>query len=248
MARMENPEQILSKRMDALCHDIEESVKNSIDEPPPEKRFESVNMIREKAVLDVRESIQALEKILNIGIQSIIFALTELKKEEELRDLLGWFENNMDQIASNSSNEDPDLDSKTAEEQLNFPRKHIIAMHDAATYLMNEKKYDEALAVIAICLQMNPTLSPLWVTYGLILQNRGDHEAALYIFQMAAVLDEQNPYIKAHMARSWIILGNREDAELCVQEAKSLCQNFPEYSDLLQYCTDLESWMQKNQG
>lgn len=246
MAKLENPEKILSERMDKLCHEIEENVKKSIEEPPPEKRFESVKMLREKAALEVREGLKALQEILDKGLKAVIDALTELKKEEEVRELLDWFENNMDKIDEFLAKRDEGAESKTIEEQLDFPRKHIISMHEAATYLLQQKKYDEALGAITICLQINPALSPLWFTYGTILQNRGDQEAALYTLQMAGILDEQNPYIPAHMARSWIALNDWSSAEASVKEAKSLCQNFPEYIDLLKYCDELEAWMKKN--
>lgn len=246
MAKLENPEKVLSERMDKLCHDIEEEVKKSIEEPPPENRFESVKLLRERAALEVREGIKSLQMILDKGMQAVVYALTELKKEDELQEILDWFDNNMDKVNDFLNSQDPDQGGKTIEEQLDFPRKHIISMHDAATFLLNEKKYDEALGAITICLQFNPALSPLWFTYGSILQNRGDQEAALYVFQMAAILDEQNPYIPAHMARSWIALDDWPNAELAVQEAKALCQNFPEYLDLLKYCDELEDWMKKN--
>lgn len=236
----------LTENLNKLSLQIEEEVKNSITELPPENRFITLQMAKDRAALEVREGLHRLQEMLDKGLKAIIDALTALKKDAEQEAILNWFDNNIDQINDFLNVDESALESKTPEEILNFPRENLISMHEAATYLLQQKKYNEALSAMALCLQFNPTLAPLWFTYGSILQEMNEHEAALYVFQMAAVLDDTNPYTLLHMARCWIAINQWDEAKECLEEAKKLCHAFPEYTDLLTYCTELEEWMKKN--
>lgn len=241
------PEEILSNKLAKLCEEIENDVRKSIAEPPPEQRFISVNMLRDKAALEAREALTQMQGLVAKGLAAIISTLKEEggEKAEQADEILEWFNDNAEYVSEFMDLKDEELGNKTLEEVLDFPRDYLNAMHKAASKLLQEQRYDEALAAIMVCIQFNSLLSPLWFTYGLILQARGDQEPAIYVFNVAAILDEGNPYIYAHMARSWIVLGEWLSAYDEIQKAKEICQQHPEYTDLIVYCKELEEWMEK---
>lgn len=247
MVDINKSEKILTEKLAKLCQEIEDDVKKSIAEPPPEQRYISVDMLRNKAALETREALSQLQGLMAKGLTAIINTLRANDKSEQADKILDWFGDNAENIAKFMDAKDESLGERTLEDVLKFPRKSLNAMHEAAKQLLKEQRYDEALAAINICLQINATLQQLWFTYGLILQARGDQEPAIYVFNVAAIMDEENPYIYAHMARSWIVLGEWQIAFDTIQKAKEICKEHAEYTDLIAYCQELEEWMDKYQ-
>lgn len=234
---------MLSEKLAKVCQDIENDVRKSIPEPPPEQRFISVKQKRDKAGLEIREAMLQLQTLLAKGMTAIIEALNTQKKEEQAEEILNWFTDHADSIGSYMDSKDESLGNRTLQEVLKFPPQLLAAMHQAAIYLLNEHRLDEAIAAMTVCLQINSTLSPLWFTYAQILQSREDQEAAIYAFNVAAILDEENPYIYAHLARSWIALGEWQQALDTLGKAKTVCDTHPDYTDLTTYIKELEEWM-----
>lgn len=248
MVKLKDKQNILSNNLEKLTLEIENEVKNAIQEPPPDQRFHPIEKLREKAAIEAREGINQYKTLIEKGMTAITDTLIDMKRDEDAAAITEWFTNNTDKINDLVTSESKELETTTLEEIIDFPRENLIAMHDAVTHLLEEKKYDEAIAGITVCLQINSTLSPLWTTYGLILQARENHDGALYVFQIASILDENNPYILAHMARSWIILGHEVEAQQCVKEVEAYCEAHHEFQELANYCKELTLWIEKQKG
>lgn len=240
MATIQNPQELINNQLDLLYQRIKRDVEKAISAPSPENPFESVKAIREKTYLQVQETLAALQKILDKGLHIIVDTLTEQRKDKEKEAILSWFESNIEKIVSVINEES--ADDRPLSEKLNFPDGCFEAMFNVAQYLYSNHRYDEALSAIVVCLQLNSTLSPLWFIYGCVLQNKEEQEAALYAFEIASMFDEENPYIFANAARSWIALGNWTKADECIEQTLSFCKDNPEYPDLVNYCNELKSW------
>lgn len=245
MPSLDKSADLITEKLAKLCQQIEDEVKKSIEEPPPEQRFISVKLKRDQAVAETREALYAMQVLMAKGIKAIYTSLVDMGKQQEVDQIADWFTNNSENITAYLDSKNESMGDKTMEEILHFPRQYLIHMHEAATYLLGKNRFEESLMALSFCLQINPLLPTLWTTYGITLQHY-DQQQAINAFTIASDLDEENPYIHCHKARSLIALGKRAKAIESIKQAKEICEKKPEYTEIKTYCNELEEWMKKN--
>lgn len=231
---------LISKELEIIQNKVKKDAEDKIVTPPPERRFDPITTLKQKAGLEVQEEFNSLKLLTEQGLKAILDTLNEMGKKEEGETIIAWFKSHPDDILKFIKDKKVSLES-SAEQQLDFPRSSLISMYEAAQYLFKKQQYEDALAAISVCLQFNFTLSPLWFTYGRIFQEMENHNMALYAFQIAIVFDDENPLAYAYMARSWMALAEWQHAEKALADARS--RAIGKFADDNAFCDELETWM-----
>lgn len=242
---IENSEILLDRQLEKIHNKILQEVEKNVPELPPERRFESVVHLRNKAKIEAQKNLDELRHIMDMGFDSIIKILREMNNPESSKEIIDWFQGHLDEISKYIGSDKPSSEvidaDQTFEKQLNFPFTCMDAMYHAAKRLYEDKRYEEANAAILVCLQISPVRYPFWLLYASILQRRGEYETSLQALQMAAVLNKEDPQIYAEMVKSHLALNRWNEAENDLKEAHMRCVN--NFANFTHYCDEIEALM-----
>ncbi len=212
--------------------------------PPPEKSFDSIAVMQNKAVKEAETDLNFLLARLNDGIEAIFEVLKENPSAHEK--IIAWFTSHSQSMLNFMQAEAEFSPHETLGHKLNFPDELLAHMHYAALELSKQQKYAKAAAAMLVCIVLEPKVFMFWFDYGTILQLSHADAEALYAFQAALIYKEENPSVYAHMAKSWADLDVPDEAKACLQTALHLCEGKTGYDEFRGYCYALYAHCNEN--
>ena len=234
----------LQKQIDVICEETMDKAREAVQElPPKQKALSSLKVMQDQAANEVKKEIELTQKTLADGFSVIEGVLADQNKPG-LEELKKWFAEHENDFIQHAKEEQ----EITLQRKLKLPFKHLGLMYQSAAYLYGREMYKEAVKAMAVCIALNPTIYDFWFLYGSILQKMKEHELSLVILQIAAGLEENNPYPIAYMAKSWVDLENWTEAAASLKEAKTLCNKSHEFDEVKEYCQSLSTFITKKQG
>jgi len=236
--------EIISKQNADIESKYLQKVEKSVLAPPPDKAFESLALLRKKAVLEAKNEIHAVNASIDKGA---IYILEYLKKHspDQFEQLTAWFMQNTDIMINSFASEATSDEEESLAHKINFPPELLNLMYTTACKLFDLKDYDKAAAAITVCIAFEPLIYDLWFAYGSFLQAKHDDVGALYAFQMAQILDDENPSVYAYMAISWLALSKPDEARQSIRTALDHCKDKEGYEDFKDYCYGLHAYCDK---
>lgn len=202
-----------------------------VDEYPKEQPLSFENR-KKKAAFDQRKILQDYQSQIEKGISYVLAVLNE-KEPSQAEKLISWFLNHTEDL-TNLNNEGQSL------EQLVFPLELLEQIYHVSLTLLENNAIEEAYDVISVCLLFSQSHDQIWFTLGEILERKREYEKALYAFQMAIVLNSENPLSHCHQARLFTLLELWDAALESVEKANILlAKSTLEYTQLRDYCRSL---------
>ncbi len=123
-------------------------------------------------------------------------------------------------------------EGKTAQEVLEISNDTMMKFYSAAYYLFENRHYDDAANAFFFLVTLNPHGYDYWVGLGMAEQLKGDFEAAIDAYEMAAMLETENPSAYLYLAKCLFAMHDRESALDALNLGISIADDRPEYYDL----------------
>ena len=234
----------INKQTEHLTEKFLKEVEKSVLPPPPEKAFDSIVVLRKKAVDEARLGLKILKENYEQGIEAIL-ELLKTQDPANYRALGAWFVNHTHAIEKLLADEAEFSSTESLADKLKFPRKLLAVMYASVQDLFKQSKYAEAASAILICINFEPKVFDFWFTYGQILQAKRDDVGALYAFQTGLIFDENNPSAYGHMAKSWIALSQPAEALECINLALKFSEGNSGAADFIDYCHGIFNYCKK---
>lgn len=218
-------------RMEEICVDAAlQELKQD-----PSKEMQSTEILRKKFQSELRGTMQFLaERIAKgfmtlravcrqkaLSIPSFTSHLQELNKihEHSLTILQTW-------------NKDPSHEILSIKEMAEINAKSLDAFFDAAQFLMDEQRFAEAADVLFYLCNLNPNDVNYLLALGSAEYHTGEFLRASAAFDLAQLLDPQNPFSYLYGAHSREHLKQYEEALQLVELSLSLLDAEPSLEDL----------------
>ncbi len=97
-----------------------------------------------------------------------------------------------------------------------------IISRDMAQIAHFRREYDRALELCDHTIEQNPHFSAAYWTLGLVQEQRGELEEAIAAFQRAIELSPPSPRIMGALARTYVIIGRKQEALRLLKELNEL--------------------------
>ena len=233
----------LKKQIDVICEEAMDKAREAVEELPPGKMLTPLDILQGQAAKDVKQGVEGVQKMFIDGLSAIKSAVPA-RDESGFKELEGWISDHTEDIVKHAQAHEENK-GETLQKKLNFPSKYLGLMYQSVVGLSSRGMYKEAIEAITVCITLNPTLYDFWFLYGAILQKMKEHEFALITLQMAAGLEEQNPYPIAYMAKSWGDLKEWDEAKAALKVAQELCGRSGQFDEIKEYCHTLNESIEK---
>jgi len=218
-------------RMEEICIDAAlQELKQD-----PSKELQSTEIVRKKLQSELRGTIQFLAERIAKGFMTLrdvclqkslstpafIAHLQELNKihEHSLTVLETW-------------NKAPSHEILSIKEIAGISTKSLDAFFAAAQFLMDEQRFAEAANVLFYLCNLNPNDVNYLLALGSAEYHTGEFLRASAAFDLAQLLDPQNPFSYLYGAHSREHLKQYEEALQLVELSLSLLDNEPSLEDL----------------
>lgn len=208
--------------------------------PPPERAFDSIFVLKKKAIFEAESGLNNLQNEIQVGMQ-IVMDVMEREDPTHFHEMMTWLSENEEMIASTMQ---AAATKQSPVNEMPFPPAILSAIYAIVKTLMANQKFEQAAHAIHVCLSADANILSYWITYSSILQSMHDDVSALYALQVALTLDDNNPYTHAYIAKSWIALSQPQEAQKSLQTALQLCTN-SHFQNLIDYCLALNAYCDK---
>jgi type III secretion system low calcium response chaperone LcrH/SycD len=114
------------------------------------------------------------------------------------------------------------LQKETFQKVFDVSEEKMEEIYQEAYFLYQKGEYEVASHVFRGLVILNPFRPPYWLGLGGSLQLSGEYEKALHAYGVLVHLSPDDPAPHQHAYECYTALGNQEDAELALFEAKQL--------------------------
>lgn len=121
---------------------------------------------------------------------------------------------------------------KSAQELMEFSDDTMAKFYHAAYQLFEGKKYEEAANAFLFLISLNAYRHEYWLGLGMSLQMCGDFETAIDSYEMAAILDVDNPVAYFYLAKCLFAIHDRESALQALDLAIEYSGDSEQFSEL----------------
>lgn len=125
------------------------------------------------------------------------------------------------------------LDGGTIGDMAGMTDEDYEAVYAIAYNFMGASKYDKAAELLKFLVLNDPTKPRWYYALGVAEQSRGDFDAALYGYSMAAVLDVEDPLPHLQGGYCLMALGKYREAVEALDGAVDTAKNRPGSGDVL---------------
>lgn len=104
--------------------------------------------------------------------------------------------------------------------------------YEAATALLQQKKWDEARDAFLFLTFLNPTIHNFWMGLGISEQWQHRYDSALLAYSMAESTDPQDPAVFANEFQCNMATGAKEAAAASLKKALDICGENDDFANL----------------
>lgn len=121
---------------------------------------------------------------------------------------------------------------KTFQEIIGYTDETMDQFYHAARRLFEKQRYEDSADAFIFLTTMNPFVSQYWLGLGMSEHLKDEHFDALMAYNMAILIDKNNPIPHYHSAACHRALHDLDTARLCIDEAISLAGNRQQHAQL----------------
>lgn len=123
---------------------------------------------------------------------------------------------------------------KTFQEIVGYSDETMSKFYRAARRLFEKQRYEESSDAFIFLTTMNPFVHHYWLGLGMSEQLMDEHFGALIAYNMAILIDKENPIPHYHSATCHKALHDFENARICLDHVVSLAADRQEHSQIKQ--------------
>lgn len=123
---------------------------------------------------------------------------------------------------------------KTAQEILEISQETMAKFYGAAYHLFEHKHYQSAADGFVFLVTLNGHNYDYWLGLGMSEQLCGHYEDAIDAYEIAAIIEIENPISYFYLAKCLFAIHDRESSMLALDLAIEYAENRPEFFDLEQ--------------
>ena len=127
-----------------------------------------------------------------------------------------------DQLASGAS----------AQKIAGFSDETMALFYGAAHKLFDRQKYQEAANAVLFLLSLNSFMYEYWLGYGMASQMLNAFETAIDAYEVAAILEVENPVSYFYLSKCLFAIHDRPNARQAIELAIEYAGDHPQYQDL----------------
>jgi type III secretion system low calcium response chaperone LcrH/SycD len=121
---------------------------------------------------------------------------------------------------------------KTAQEILGFSNEAMAKFYQAAYFLFEHKRYEDAANAFLFLATLNPHNHDFWLGLGMSMQLCHEYETAIDAYELAALSDISSPVPYFYLAKCLFAIHDRESALQALDLAIETADDLDEYADL----------------
>lgn len=137
-------------------------------------------------------------------------------------------------------------EGKTAQEIMGFSNETMSRFYQAAYFLFEHKRYQDAGNAFLFLATLNPHNHDYWLGLGMATQLCHDYEAAIDAYELAALSDISSPVPYFYLAKCLFAIHDRESALQALDLAIETADELPEYAELKQQAITAKEMLLKN--
>jgi len=121
---------------------------------------------------------------------------------------------------------------KTAQEIMGFSDKAMAKFYQAAYFLFEHKRYQDAADAFLFLATLNPHHHEYWLGIGMATQMCQDYDAAIDAYELAALCNIISPAPYFYLAKCLFAIHERDSALQALDLAIDTADDLDEYSEL----------------
>ena len=115
---------------------------------------------------------------------------------------------------------------------LGFSSETMALMYQSAHHFFTEHQYEEAAEAFLFLATLDPDNFDYWLGLGMSVQMRGDYEAGIDAYEMAAFIEVENPISYFYLSKCFFAMHDRENAKQALEMAIDYAGDSSQYADL----------------
>lgn len=123
-------------------------------------------------------------------------------------------------------------EGKTAQEIMGFSNETMSKFYQAAYYLFENKRYQDAANAFLFLATLNPHTHDYWLGLGMSTQLCRDYESAIDAYELAALCDISSPVPYFYLAKCLFAIHDRESALQALDLAIETADDLKDYAEL----------------
>lgn len=124
-------------------------------------------------------------------------------------------------------------DGKSLQEIIGYSDELMEKLYGAAYAVFQEGRYHEAQDGFLFLTTLNPYVYAYWLGLAMSYQLMEEYEQAVLAYQCATSAEPDNPLPHYYLAGCHLYLGAYDEALHALKELRELCDERPEYTELL---------------
>ena len=121
---------------------------------------------------------------------------------------------------------------KSAQEIIGFTDEVMAKFYGAAYQLFEHKRYQDAANAFLFLATLNPHNYEYWLGLGMASQLGHNYEAAIDAYELAAIINIENPVAYFYLAKCLFAIHDRESALQALEIAIEMAGDDPDFNEL----------------